>query len=159
MTRIVIVKNEQGKLSGLSAEDERAYTKWKRLVADMEVGETLEFGFTIPRSPRHHRKFMHKVRTLLDHTEAVTDFKVLRTWLVVGAGYTEPDGAGGERAQSLAFDQMDEADFAELHRKVDDFLWTPHALEVLWPQLTDDARHKAMEGFFYAVRRREGSET
>lgn len=155
MTRIVIMKNEQGKLEGFSPEDERAYAKWRRLIVGMEVGETLEFNFAIPRDPRHHRRFFWKIRTLLDHTEAVSDMDTLRTWLILGAGYSEPDGAGGLRAQSLAFAEMDEADFAELHRKVDDFLWTPHAQEVLWPHLHDQARAQAMDTFFFAVRRCE----
>lgn len=149
MTVIVIFKDETGKLRGLGAEHERAYSKWRRLVADMDIGETLEFAFTIPRSPKHHRKFMAKVRILLEHTEAFTEFNGLRKWLVAGAGYVNPDGA----AQSLSFDAMDEVEFSEFHRKVDDFLRSDHALAFLWPHLKPKAQADAIESFFYAVER------
>jgi hypothetical protein len=158
-TRIVIVKNEQGKLEGFSAEDERAYNRWRRLVQNMEIGETLEFDFTIPRSTKHHRAFFWKVRVLLERTEAFSTERDLRNWLTTGAGYVDmvpgPDGTPNAIPQSLEYAGMDEADFAELHRKVTEFLWTPHALEVLWPHHTERARKSAIDSFFYAVRQRD----
>lgn len=154
MTTISVFKNNQGRWQGVSEEDDRALKKRSRYLADADIGTTAELGeMIIPRSPKHHRLFLRKVRVLLSRTEAMTDFDGLRKWLVVGAGYTEPDGTGGLRARSLKFAEMDEADFAELHRKVDDFLWTDHALEFLWPHLKEKARQDSMGGFFYEVER------
>lgn len=150
MTTIIITKDADGRLRGLGEESERAYHRWKRLVADMDCGETLEFSFVIPRCPKHHRAFFRKVRILLDRTESMTDFTGLRKWMVAGAGYVDADGA----VQSLAFAGMDEVEFAELHRRVDDFLRSEHALEFLWPHLTARAQHEAIESFFYAAEQR-----
>lgn len=140
MTQVVIVKCEDGRLRGLGQEGERAYNKWRRMVADMEIGETLEFGFTAPRSPKHHRKFFAIVRSLLEHTEAFTDFDALRDWLTVGVGVVEPDGAGGYRAKSMSFTEMEEPEFSELVRKATDFLFTERAQRVLWRHLDQQKR-------------------
>ena len=147
MTSIVIVKDNDGKLRGMGEENERAYAKWRRLVANMEIGETLEFAFTIPRSPKHHRAFFRKIRILLNHTEAMTEFGGLRKWMVAGAGYVDADGT----VQSLAFSAMDEVEFSEFHHNVDDFLRTDRALDFLWPHLTPQAQAGAIESFFYVV--------
>lgn len=151
MTSIVIFKAEDGKLRGLGEEHERAYARWKRLVANMDIGETLEFSFTIPQSPKHHRAFFRKVRILLERTEAMTDFEGLRKWLTAGAGYVNEDGT----VQSLSYASMDEVQFSQFHRKVDDFLRSDHATSFLWPHLTDKARGDAIESFFFAVEQRQ----
>lgn len=47
--------------------------------------------------------------------------------------------------QSIAWHRLDEADFAELHAKVNQFLWTDHARKFLWPHLSDQQSYEMVE--------------
>jgi Protein of unknown function (DUF1367) len=151
MTAIVITKNSQGKLEGIDQKGQRAYAKWRRLVTDLEPGQTLTFSYRMPRSPAHHRLFFLKLNRLLDRTEAFDDLDKLRYWLVMGAGYCDfvPGIEGKPNAipKSLDFTQMDETEFAELHRQVNTFLWTSRAQETLWPHLDAEGRYRCVEEF------------
>ena len=149
MSKVIIIKNNQGKLQGLDDQQQRAYLKWKKLVEGMEIGQTLSFSYRMPRSPDHHRLFFAKLQSLLARTETFTDMAKLRTWLVMGAGFVDfvpgMDGKPNAIPQSMDFESMDEAEFSELHRQVDNFLWTHRAQETLWPAIDDHARYQCME--------------
>lgn len=136
MTQITIIKNDQGRLEGLDERGQRAYAKWRRLVTDLPVGQTLTFSYRFPRSPGHHRLFFAKLDDL-------------RRWLTLGAGYFDMipglDGKPQAIPCSIDFDAMDEIDFAELHRAVDEFLWTARAQAVLWPHLDAEGRYRCVE--------------
>lgn len=151
MSQVVIIKNDQGKLQGLDDKHQRAYAKWRKLVEDLEIGQTLTFSYRMARSPKHHRLFFAKLQSLLARTEAFTDLDKLRKWLTLGAGYAEfvpgLDGRPNAIPLSLDFDAMDEAEFSELHRAVDTFLWTARAQETLWPHLSDEQRYRCVESF------------
>lgn len=151
MTAIVITKNSQGKLEGIDEKGQRAYLKWRRLVTDLEPGQTLTFSYRMPRSPAHHRFFFQKLQSLLARTEAFDELDNLRYWIVMGAGYCDfvpgLDGKPNAIPKSLDFTQMDETEFSELHRKVDTFLWTSRAQATLWPHLDEEARYRSVEAF------------
>ncbi len=151
MTAIVITKNSQGKLEGIDEKGRRAYAKWRRLVTDLQPGETLTFSYRMPRSPAHHRFFFQKLNILLERTETFDDLDRLRYWLVMGAGYFDLvpgfDGKPNAIPRSLDFTQMDEAEFAELHHQVNTFLWTTRAQETLWPHLDAEGRYRSVEDF------------
>lgn len=151
MSQVVIIKNDQGRLQGLDDKHDRAYAKWRKMVEGMEVGQTLTFSYRMARSPRHHRMFFAKLQSLLARTEAFDDLDKLRYWLTIGAGYADlvpgMDGKPNAIPQSLDFDAMDEAEFSELHRAVDNFLWTSRAQQTLWPHLSDEKRYEAVEDF------------
>lgn len=151
MTAIVITKNNQGKLEGIDEKGQRAYAKWRRLVTDLEPGQTLTFSYRMPRSPAHHRLFFAKLGSLLARTEAFDDLDKLRYWLVMGAGYFDLvpgfDGQPNAIPRSLDFTQMDEAEFAELHHQVNTFLWTSRAQETLWPHLDAEGRYRCVQDF------------
>jgi hypothetical protein len=151
MTAIVITKNSQGKLEGIDEKGQRAYLKWRRLVTDLEPGQTLTFTYRMPRSPAHHRFFFQKLQTLLERTESFDDLDKLRYWMVMGAGYCDfvpgIDGKPNAIPRSLDFAQMDEAEFSELHRQIDNFLWTYRAQATLWPHLDEEARYRSVEDF------------
>lgn len=151
MSRVVIQKAEDGKLHGVDEKNERAYQRFRRQVADMEHGQTASFEFRMPRSPAHHRLLFAKFNSLLSRTEAFDDLDKLRYWLVMGAGYCDfvpgLDGKPNAIPRSLDFTQMDEAEFSELHRQIDTFLWTSRAQEILWPHLDAEARYQAVEHF------------
>lgn len=151
MTAIVITKNGQGKLEGIDEKGQRAYLKWRRLVTDLEPGQTLTFSYRMPRSPAHHRFLFVKLNRLLERTEAFDDLTKLRYWLLMGAGYCEfvpgLDGNPNAIPRSMDFDSMDEAEFSELHRQIDTFLWTSRAQSTLWPHLDEEARYRSVEAF------------
>ncbi|MFC4923601.1 hypothetical protein [Delftia deserti] len=151
MTKLVLTKDQQGKLCGMDPAGQRAYGRFKAAVAALEPGQTMAFNYRLPRSPKHHAFFFAKLQRLLDRTEAFTDLDKLRAWLTLGAGYAYfvpgLDGKPNAIPQSLDFDCMDENEFCELHRAVDAFLWTGHAQAVLWPALDVHQRWACMESF------------
>lgn len=154
MSHVTICKNEMGKLAGLDEKGQRAYAKWKRLVEGLPIGQTLTFSYRFPRSPKHHRLLFVKLQSLLTRTETFNDLDKLRYWLVMGAGYFDLvpgfDGKPNAIPKSLDFDSMDEAEFSELHRAADTFLWSTRAQETLWPALSDERRHACIESFMQA---------
>lgn len=151
MTAIVITKNSQGKLEGIDEKGQRAYAKWRKLVTDLKPGETVRFSYRLPRSPKHHAFLFVKLNNLLARTEAFDDLDKLRYWLVMGAGYFDLvpgfDGQPNAIPKSMDYENMDEAEFSELHRQVDNFLWTSRAQATLWPHLDEEARYRSVEEF------------
>lgn len=151
MTKCVITKGEDGKLRGYDVESARAYEKFKRTALALARGQTLTFNFRLPRSPKHHAFLFAKLNILLERTEAFTKLDPLRHWLTVGAGYVDyiPGQNGQLHAipKSLDFDSMDEAEFSELHKAVDAFLWTAQAQATLWPHLDEHGRYQCVQSF------------
>lgn len=151
MSKVVIIKDEQGKLRGLDPAGQRAYAKWRKTVLELPIGQTLTFTYRLPRSLKHHALFFAKLNALLDRTEAFANIDKLRYWLTMGAGYFDLipgfDGTPNAIPRSIDFDRMDEAEFSELHRAVDEFLMTDRALETLWPELLPMQRLPMAESF------------
>lgn len=149
MSDVVLVKGNDGKLQGLGDKGQRAYSKFRRKVESMEPGETLQFSWREPRSPRHHALFFAKLHALLDRQEQFDSADKLRAWLTVGAGYADfvpgPSGRMVALPQSIAWDRLDEAEFGELHRLVDAFLWTDHARAFLWGHLTSQQSYDMVD--------------
>jgi hypothetical protein len=145
----VITKDENGILVGLGEKGGRQYAKWKRTVSDLKPGETLHFSFRLPRSLPHHALFFGKLGALMDMQEQFDDDEELRKWLTVGAGYCKfvpgPNGRMVALPLSIAFHNLDEADFSELHSKVDAFLWTDHARRFLWGHLTNQQTYDMVD--------------
>jgi hypothetical protein len=156
MSAVTIMRDETGRLAGVGENGARAYAKWRKVVEQLPIGQTLTFRYHLPRSPAHHRLFFAKLGSLLARTETFDDLDKLRYWLVMGAGYFDLipglDGQPNAIPRSLNFDTMDEADFSELHRQVDQFLWTPRAQAVLWPELNADGRYACVDSFMRASR-------
>lgn len=151
MSHVTIIKNTEGRLQGVDQKGDRAYRKWRKLVLELPIGQTLTFSYRFPRSPGHHRLFFAKLGSLLNRTEAFDDLDKLRYWLVMGAGYADfVPGVGGALhaiPRSIDFDSMDEADFYELHKAVDAFLWSSQAQATLWPHLDEEKRYACVESF------------
>ena len=157
MTRLVITKGQDGKLCGSDPAGQRAYARFKNAVASLQPGQTLGFSFWLPRSPEHHRFFFLKINRLLDRTEAFDDANKLRAWLLMGAGHCDfvpgEDGTPNAVPSSMDFESMDEAAFCELHRDIDQFLWSERAQMVLWPTQNVQQRWDSMESFLEEFRR------
>lgn len=153
MTKVHVYKDNDGRLRGVSAEDERNQRRWRKFIDSLQPGEQAEYEFTIPRDPKQSAKFMAVVRRLLERTEAFTDFDALRSWIVVGAGYMEQDEAGKWVAKSLAWDRMDGAEFAELFAAAETFLYSDRARQMLWRHLNP---HQHAEAIKQLLEAREG---
>jgi len=149
MSNVVVYKAPDGKLAGFGDRGERAWAKFRQRVEGLAVGETLAFSWHEPRSLPHHRMFFAKLGALAERQEQFEDVDRLRLWLTVGAGYCDfvPGPAGRMVAlpQSIAFHKLDEADFADLHAKVDAFLWTEGARKFLWGHLTNEQSYEMVE--------------
>lgn len=149
MSDLVITKGEDGRLKGMGEAGERAYAKWRKAVEALQPGETLRFQWWMPRSRKHHGLFFAKLTALHGMQEQFEDVDKMRQWLTVGAGYADfapgPTGRMVAFPQSIAWHLLDEADFAELHGKVDQFLWTDHARRFLWPHLSDQQSYEMVE--------------
>lgn len=156
MAKLTLTKGQDGKLCGLDAKGQRAYDKFIKKLKELRHGDTLGFSFFLPRDPASHRAYFRKLQILLERTEAFNDLDKLRAWLLLGAGYCDyVPGAQGLVAvpKSMAFDAMDQCEFAELNRKVDEFLYTDHAQAILWPQLNQQQRWNCITSFLEDLRR------
>jgi hypothetical protein len=149
MASVVVVKGEDGKLTGLGEKAGKAWTSFMRWVADMAPGDTLQFEWNKPRSLQHHRHFFAMLHALLDRQEQFESMDQLRMWLTVGAGHCAfvpgPDGAMVALPDSIAFHRLDEVEFSAFRAAVERFLWTPHAQGFLWPHLGRAQRYAAVE--------------
>lgn len=151
MSTVVVTKGQDGKLEGCGERGAKAFSRFLRRVYDLRPGETLHFEWREPRSPKHHGLFFAKLGALMDRQEQFDSDDKLRAWLTVGAGYCDfvpgPTGRMVALPQSIAWHKLDEADFCDLHAKVDAFLWTDHARRFLWPHLSEQKTYELVEQF------------
>lgn len=150
MPELVVFRDENGKLQGHGEKGRRAFEKFRRVVADLGIGETMGFSYKLPRSPKHHGFFFARISKLLDRQERFDDKDRLLDWLKVGAGFVDlmpgRDGILVAIPRSIAWHALEEQDFIEVHRAIHDFFVTPHAQEFLWPHLSERARWEMVEG-------------
>lgn len=152
MSDLVIFKGQDGKLEGLGEKGRRAWAKFRKVVAGLEAGETVQFSYKLPRSPRHHRFFFAKLAELFDRQEQFADVERLLAWLKVGAGHADlmpgRDGAPCAIPRSIAWHNLEEQGFIEFTRAMNDFLWTPQAQAFLWPHLDARQRYEMVNQWF-----------
>lgn len=149
MADLVILKGDDGKLTGFGEKGRRAWAKWQSIVRAMVIGETLAFSYRVPRSPKFHRLFFAMLGHLLDSQEQFDDVDQLRAWLTVGAGYCDfvpgPKGRMVALPKSIAWHAMDDAEFRELVIAVWAFLRTEHAQRFLWAHLSPEQASETVE--------------
>lgn len=149
MTDLVIFKNQEGKLEGFGDKSRRAYKKFKRVVDELQPGETMAFSYRLPRSPQHHKFFFARMAALAARQESFEDLEHLLVFAKVGAGFVEfmpgPDGRLVAVPKSIAWTSLDESEFAEVNRRIWDFLWTDAAQIALWPHLGRDQRYAMID--------------
>ena len=141
MSDLIVTKGEDGKLAGLGAKDQRAYSRFLRAVTEMQPGDTLRFGFWIPRAPGPHKAHFKLLHMLFEQQEQFDDADEFRKWLEVGAGFCNfVPGPGGRMValpRSIAWDKLEEAEFEEHHRKVVKFMRSTACTRFLWPSMSD----------------------
>ena len=149
MSELVIYKDETGRLAGFGEKGRRAYEKFKKVIAELEIGETMGFSYKLPRSPNHHRFFFKKFTGLFDRQEQFVEFERLLDFLKVGAGHVDyfpgRDGVFVAVPQTINWVTLEEQGFIEFHRAVNDFLWTDYAQAVLWPHLDSGQRYACIK--------------
>ena len=140
MATINITRDETGKLDGLTEADKKAYARFVKTVKELEVGEMYRLTVWFPRNPKFHRLHFAMIAALFDHQEQFVDPDALRQWLYVGAGFCDfypgPKGRMVAIARSIAWDRLDDEDFADTHAKVLGFARSEHASAFLWPHLS-----------------------
>ena len=156
MSELVIFKGADGKLDGWGEKGRRAWAKWRKIVGELEVGETLQFTYKLPRSPRHHRFFFARLAELFAMQERFDSEERFLDWLKVGSGHADlmpgRDGVPCAVPRSISWASLEEQGFIEFTRAMNDFLWTPYAQEFLWPHLTPERRHDMVDAWFRGAR-------
>lgn len=156
MTTVTIFKNADGRIQGATDADDRKYKSYCRKVRDLEPGggELITFGWKDSRCPKHHSRFIFKIRNLFQRTEAFGSDDDLRRWLIQASGHVKwepgPDSTPNALPISIKFDSLEEAEFIELHRAVDFVLWSAEGQAKLWPALSEEQRYMAMKEFMEA---------
>jgi hypothetical protein len=151
VTSMVIYRAEDGKLAGFGERGRRAWLKFIKKVQELEIGETLQFEYRLPRSPVHHSFFFLKLTGLFERQERFDDLDRMLDWLKVGAGHVDllpgRDGQMVAIPKSIAWHKLEEQEFIEFCRAMNDFLWTPYAQEALWPHLKVEQRYECIDNW------------
>ncbi len=148
MPDLIICKDNTGQLEGFGEKGRRAWLKFRKVVAELEPGETMEFSYRLPRSPQHHKFFFARLQALFERQEAFEDLEHLLTFCKVGAGLVDflPSPRGLVAVpKSIAWVSLDEQEFIEATRAIRDFLWTDVAQAALWPHLSEQRRYQMVE--------------
>lgn len=149
MTTITVVKDDRGKLMGFTDKDKKAYRRFKKLLDDLGEGELFTLDYWFPREGWRHRKHFAMLAAIFDAQETFVDSEQLRMWLQVGAGHCEfvpgPHGKPVAIPKSIAYNAIDDAELADHHEKVKDFLRSDHARRFLWPHLAPAQTSETIE--------------
>lgn len=141
MAEIVLTKADDGKLHGMTEADERRWAKFRTTVVGMQVGDTLRASFKLPRSPKFHRRHFAILAALFRCQEQFIDADKFREWVQIGAGFCDvypgPKGKPMAVSKSIAWEALDDADFAEHHQAVIEFVRSAYFTRFLWPALSD----------------------
>ena len=141
MADITLVRSDDGKLRGITDADDRRWSKWLAKTRTLSVGDTVRASFKLPRSPKFHARHFAILASLFRCQDQFTDFEKFREWTQVGAGFCDivpgPKGKPCAMAKSIAWDALEDADFAEHHKEVIAFVRSVHFSRFLWPHLTD----------------------
>ena len=146
MPDVLVTRNEEGNIVGFGEMGVAAWSRFMARVRDLEIGELLRFSYRVPRSPKFHRMHFRMLRDVYESQEQFDDEEKLRKWAEVGAGHCDvvpgPMGRMVAIPRSLAYEALDDVEFGEVHRRVKDFLQSPHATRFLWGHLYDQEQMK-----------------
>ena len=151
MPTVTLHRGADGKLEGLSDRDKKAYEKFKKRIETIGNGSVL-FSWKEPRSGPYHRRFFAIVNQFLESQEQFHNVKHLLEWLKVGAGYCDlvpgPKGKPVAIAKSIAWEELDQAEFEPIAQDIWQFLRSTYATRFLWPMLDDTQAIGAVESVF-----------
>ena len=120
-------------LDGQTEDDQKGWRKfWKRMMG-MQPGELINVDVSFPRNPKFHRKFFALLQVGFDAWEPAFEvsvqgepvgknFERFRKDVTILAGFYEPafalDGTLELEAKSIAFANMDDAEFEQVYSAV-----------------------------------------
>lgn len=149
MTTITVTKTDAGRLDGITEKDRKAYARFKKKLAEMELGELFTLDFWFPRNPKLHGLHFAMIAAIYDAQEQFADSEQLRMWLQVGAGHCDfvpgPTGRMVAIPKSINWRTLDDAEFQAHHEAVKDFMRSAHARRFLWPHLADEQSEEMVE--------------
>ena len=141
MAEIVLTRGDDGKLHGITDADDRRWRKWTARANALQVGDTVRASFKLPRSPKFHARHFAILAALFKCQEQFADFEKFREWTQIGAGFCDilpgPKGKPCAVSKSIAWDALEDADFAEHHKAVMSFVRSVHFTRFLWPHMSD----------------------
>lgn len=142
MSEVLIYKDETGKLAGFGEKGARAYSRFLKAARELDIGELLKFSYWVPRSDKFHRLHFVMLKAVFESQEQFNDEHQFRKWTEVGAGHCDfvpgPKGRMVALPKSIAYENLDDEDFATVHENVKAFLRSQHARRFLWAHLDDD---------------------
>lgn len=156
MPTIVIGRGEDGRLDGITEPARKAYAKWKKIIKEIGVGESISFSYRVARSGPFHRRHFAMLNVVFENQEQFADEEMFRKWVEVGAGYCDLlPGPGGKMVavpKSIKYEALDQTEFEEIHAKVFAFLRSQRACQFLWPdvgwQFSSDSVDRWLEDFY-----------
>lgn len=150
MTSITLTRNHEGQIDGFGEKDRKAWARFVKKMKALEPGELIKVSSWFPRNGKFHRLHFGMLGQLFDQQEQFDDADKLREWLQIGAGYATflpgPTGKMVAIADSIAFDKMDDEQFAEHHEKVKAFMRSEHCQRFLWPHLSAQEQMGLVDG-------------
>ena len=150
MVAITITKDDTGALVGFSRDDKRAYSRFTKILNDLEIGELLELRYFFKRDLRFHRKHMGLLRVFFESQEVFDNYDRFRDWTEVGAGHVNwipgPDGVMQAIPKSISFAEIDDEEMRVVHEATKVFFRTERAQVTMWPNLDPGIRAAGAEG-------------
>jgi hypothetical protein len=143
MTRIVLSKDVNGAVAGMSPVDAHHFQRLTTALDELRVGETLVLTWNEARSPEFHRAHFALLNRIFSAQHRFEKLDALRAWVTIGAGHCDtvpgPDGVAVVVARSISFDSLpDEDAFREHHARVLAFLRLPTTYGYLFPAASAD---------------------
>lgn len=137
-------------LTGMTSDDTRAWRKFWKKLQQAGAGEMVRFEVYFERLGWYHRKHFAMLVAVFEAQDCFTNFDpVFRSWAKIGAGHVEwIPGADGELVplpRSIAYEELDQAEFERVHEETVNFFLTPRAYTTLWPHLAENEAADMMQ--------------
>jgi hypothetical protein len=149
VSEVLLTRNGDGKITGLTEPDARAWARCRRMLESLVPGECVRLAFWIPRSPQFHRRHFALLGAVFEQQEQFADREQFRMWVQVGAGHCDfvpgPKGRMVALPKSIAWHKLEDTEFAAHHAAVVEFLRSAHCIGFLWPQLNQAERQQTIE--------------
>lgn len=136
MPEIVLTMGQDGKPTGLTDDDTKAFALFRRRVKAMQQGDIIGFSWTAARSPKVQGAYFKALHLVFQNQERFDSFNEFREWAERGARHIEVFAACGfefERVKSIRHEELDDDEFRLLFDRVTAFLLSARSLTHLWP--------------------------
>jgi hypothetical protein len=126
--KLNLIKARNQSLKAADAEAEKYLTR-------IGFGESVSVTIKRPRNPAFHRKFFSLLSLVFENQDRYNDYERFRKEIVMRAGYFDEHvhltGKVSYVAKSLAYESMDNDEFAEVYDKCCAVIQ-----EYFWPDIT-----------------------